>query len=262
MQACAEHGKKVIVLDRPNPLGGMIVDGSVPDSGVANFVCRIPVPYLHGMTVGELANYINGEGLLGDGLTADLTVVPMTGWSRWMHWEDTGLIWFPTSPHIPTPDAVRGIAATGVFGELGLVSIGIGSMSPFQYIGHPELSRRSATEYYNMDGIQYFGSRFQPFYGMYSGKDVPGFILRFPHGEQGSYFSSGMKFMAYLCGEYPKLLDFSTLQDKSGNMFEKVTGTADYLKMFMNKDFKGLEDKLREGVLEFVILREKYLIYK
>lgn len=262
MQACAENGKKVVVLDRPNPIGGMIVDGSVPDEGVSNFVCRIPVPYLHGCTVGELAQMINGEGWLGDGLKADLTVVPMDGWERWMHWEDTKLMWFPTSPHIPTPDAVRGIAATGIFGELGLLSIGIGSMSPFQYIGHPDLGELEGADYYNMDGIRYFKSRYQPFYGMYNGKDVPGYILRFPDGEQGAYFSSGVKFMAFLDSEYPGLLDFSNLKKNSEDMFKKVTGTSDYLEMFKSGDFERLEDKLQQGVLDFVQMREKYLLYR
>jgi len=262
MQACAENNKKVVVLDRPNPIGGIIVDGNVPDPGVSSFVCRVPIPYLHGCTIGELAKIIRGEGWLGQGLKLDLEVVAMDGWRRWMHWEDTQLVWFPTSPHIPTPTSVRGIAATGIFGELGILSIGIGSMSPFQYIGHPDLNNTSLAPYYSINGVMYFRSRYQPFYGMYSGTDTPGFILRFAPDEQGRYFSSGMKMMKRLRQEHPNIFNQSLAKSKGTNMFRKVTGTGDYLDMFRTGDFSLLEDKLEAGILDFVIMREKYLIYK
>ncbi|MEK7385483.1 MAG: DUF1343 domain-containing protein, partial [candidate division NC10 bacterium] len=103
MRACARAGVRVVVLDRPNPLGGAHVEGNVPDPAFASFVGLHPLPARHGMTIGELAAYLNEVHALG----CDLTVVPMKGWRRAMDWEDTGLPWVAPSPNMPTPDTAR-----------------------------------------------------------------------------------------------------------------------------------------------------------
>ena len=151
MKACANAGKPIIILDRPNPIGGIVVDGGVLDDNVRSFVGMVPVSYLHGCTFGELAMMINNEGWLGTKkdsgkLKCELTVIKMKGWERWMAWEDTGLFWYPTSPHIPSVNAVRGAAVLGIIGELGMISIGIGTTSPFQYLGSPDFDYKKFEE--------------------------------------------------------------------------------------------------------------------
>src|SRR3989442_300439 len=103
MRVCARAGVAVVVLDRPNPLGGAIVEGNVPDPAFASFVGLYPLPPRHGLTIGELAAYLNERHALG----CDLTVVSMKGWRRAMLWESTGLPWVAPSPNMPTPDTAR-----------------------------------------------------------------------------------------------------------------------------------------------------------
>lgn len=91
MEAAAQNGKKFMVLDRPNPLGGNKVEGSIAEQGNFSFVSQYPIPYVYGLTPGELARYLNGEGLLKSGMKADLTVIPMKGWHRSMTFADTGM---------------------------------------------------------------------------------------------------------------------------------------------------------------------------
>jgi uncharacterized protein YbbC (DUF1343 family) len=99
MEAARRCGKKVVVLDRPNPVGGDQVEGNSLDPACASFVGRYPIPMRHGMTVGELARLFNDHFAIG----CDLTVIPMHGWRRSMRWADTGLPWVAPSPNLPTP---------------------------------------------------------------------------------------------------------------------------------------------------------------
>src|SRR5262249_60322493 len=105
MRACARSGVRVVVLDRPNPLGGKLVEGNVADPTFASFVGLYPLAIRHGLTIGEIARYLNGEHALG----CDLTVVPMRGWRRSMLWGAAALPWVPPSPKLPAP------ASAGVY---------------------------------------------------------------------------------------------------------------------------------------------------
>jgi len=135
MEACGERRIPFVVLDRPNPLGGMRVEGPGIEEKWRSFVGQLPVPYLHGMTVGELAKMANANGWTG--ARCQLSVVPMQGWSRDMTWSRTGLRWVQTSPNIPRASSVPYYAATSIFGSLegaGL-DVGIGTDVPFQMGG-------------------------------------------------------------------------------------------------------------------------------
>ncbi|HTP12588.1 MAG TPA: DUF1343 domain-containing protein, partial [Bacteroidota bacterium] len=101
MEAAAENGIPVVVLDRPDPLTGNRVEGPMLEPKYKSFVGAYAIPYVYGMTAGELAQMINGEGWLAGGVQCKLTVVPMEGWKRSMWWDETGLQWVPTSPNIP-----------------------------------------------------------------------------------------------------------------------------------------------------------------
>ncbi len=131
MEACGEAGKDFVVLDRPNPLGGVNVQGPPMEEAYRSFVGQIPVPYCHGMTIGELAKMIVAKNWIN--ANPRLTIVPMQGWTRSMNWADTKLAWVPTSPNIPNWDSPFYCAATGILGELRDVDIGIGTTKPFHY---------------------------------------------------------------------------------------------------------------------------------
>jgi len=119
MEAAQEKGVEVLVLDRPNPLGSLRVEGPRPQGEpvISSFIGQYDIPYVYGLTVGELAKWINEVHLRRP---CSLSVIPMTGWNQKMTWEDTGLKWVATSPNIPIARCARGYVATGFFGELGV----------------------------------------------------------------------------------------------------------------------------------------------
>lgn len=145
MEACFQQGKTVVVLDRPNPLGGLKVDGPPVDPEWRSYVSALPVPYVHGLTMGELARLaLDTEGLLD--LTEDqrrdahLIVVPMRGWRRDMRWTDTGLAWRQTSPYVADFAAVEGYPITGLGCILGGFTHGVGKEHPFRGLAFPGIT--------------------------------------------------------------------------------------------------------------------------
>ena len=135
METAAENKIPFYVLDRPNPLSGERIEGNILDTTLESFVGIIPVPYLHGMTLGELAQMAKAKAWFHDAAKLKLIVIPMTGWKRAMYWNETGLPWIATSPNVPAFANDVGLAMLGATGELGLLSIGIGSDFPFLRIG-------------------------------------------------------------------------------------------------------------------------------
>jgi uncharacterized protein YbbC (DUF1343 family) len=156
MEACGQYGKEFMVLDRPNPLGGTRVQGPPLEQRWVSFVGQIPVPYVHGMTAGELAKMANSRGWVDT--PCRLSVVPMKGWSRNMAWSDTRLPWVPTSPNIPNADSPFYYAATGIFGSLTGGDIGIGTSGPFEYAGGPGIDANeftAAMNKFNTPGVSF-----------------------------------------------------------------------------------------------------------
>ncbi len=135
MEAAAENKIPFYVLDRPNPLSGERIEGNTLDTSLKSFVGIIPVPYLHGMTLGELAKMAQAKGWFHHAATLKLTVIPMSGWKRSMYWSETGLAWIAPSPNVPHFENAVGLAMLGATGELGILSVGIGSDLPFLRIG-------------------------------------------------------------------------------------------------------------------------------
>src|SRR6266542_2493851 len=134
LRACGAAGIPVIVLDRPNPLGGLRIEGNLSDPRYASFVGLYPLPARHGMTIAELSAFLNEEHALG----CDLTVVPMSGWRRAMTWQDTGLPWVAPSPNMPTPDTAA-VYPGGCLIEGTNLSEGRGTTRPFELVGAPFL---------------------------------------------------------------------------------------------------------------------------
>ena len=145
MEACGENNVEFIVLDRPNPLGGNRVEGPGLESQWISFVGQFPVPYVHGLTAGELARMINAEHWMA--AQCKLTVIPMRGWSRNMTWRDTGLRWIRSSPNIPRADSPLYYVATGIVGNLSGLDLGIGTSVPFERVGAGYLNADSFTAY-------------------------------------------------------------------------------------------------------------------
>ncbi len=143
LEACAEADVPFVVLDRPNPLGGQRVEGPPLDPRFESFISYLPVPYVHGMTMGELAKLVQ-ETYAPD--YDKLTVVTMSGWKREMLWQDTGLRWVITSPHIPQASTCAYYVATGIVGELDSVSIGVGYTQPFELAGAPWVNGAALAE--------------------------------------------------------------------------------------------------------------------
>lgn len=166
MEAAAENGIEFMVLDRPNPLTGRRIEGRPVDEAhrkVGSNVGKYPIPYVYGLTCGELARMINEEGWLANGVRCKLTVIPMTGWRRDMWFDQTGLPWVPTSPHIPRADVAMFYAATGIMGELQTVSEGVGYTLPFELAGAPFIKDAAALAQ-NLNNRRLAGVRFRPIY--------------------------------------------------------------------------------------------------
>ncbi len=139
MQTAAATGTTFVVLDRPNPLGGELVGGFTLDAGHSSFIGLYPMPQIHGLTVGEIASMIVGEGWLPGLDDLDLVVVDIEGWSRSQSWPDLGLEWVPPSPRLPTAESALFYAGTVLFAGTA-VSDGSGTSTPFTLLGAPFVS--------------------------------------------------------------------------------------------------------------------------
>ncbi|HEX3550249.1 MAG TPA: DUF1343 domain-containing protein [Candidatus Elarobacter sp.] len=175
MEAAAEYGKDVWVLDRPNPIGGVLIDGPVLDPKYKSFVGLYPIPERHGMTVGELARMFNEH--FGIGCT--LRVVRMSGWTRDMLWSDTGLTWVPTSPNMPYARTTLVYLATGLVDEAG-VNNGVGTDRPFEYAGgygFDAAAFRDTLAARKIPGVEFEPVDWVPARGFWAGKTLRGVQL-------------------------------------------------------------------------------------
>ncbi|MBI3969074.1 MAG: DUF1343 domain-containing protein [Chloroflexi bacterium] len=157
MEAAAQSAKRVIVLDRPNPLSGLAVEGAVLEKGLESFVGLYPIPLRHGMTIGELAELYRGEF----GIKCDLTVVTMEGWRRRLWYDETGLPWIPPSPNVPTLDSAVVYPGTGLL-EATNLSVGRGTTRPLETLGAPWIEAEAWADDLNGRGLA--GVRFRPTY--------------------------------------------------------------------------------------------------
>lgn len=275
MEACAEYKVRVMILDRPNPLGGTVVDGNIPEDTLRSFVSRIPVTYVHGMTMGELATMTNAEGWLGADAKGQprqcsLTVVRCKRWTRSMRYEDTRLAWYPTSPNIPTVHAARGYPVTGLLGELGGLYIGIGSPSPFTVVGAPALVYDTVL----VQRLRAYGTvaqraRFVPTTGRFSGMPCNGYYLTFDNGAEWQPYMSALTLIAAL---HPYTNERDTLRSMQTTphaaqptaqktMFKKVSGSSVLLSALIRGDWAAVEREAVRGRSSFVAKRRQYLLY-
>jgi uncharacterized protein YbbC (DUF1343 family) len=175
MEACAQYGKEMWVLDRPNPVGGVLIDGPVLEPRYKSFVGLYPIPERHGMTVGELARMFNERF----GIGCALHVVPMEGWRREMVWAETGLHWVPTSPNMPYARTTLVYLSTGLVDEAG-VNNGVGTDRPFEYAGgygFDAAALRDALAARAIPGVEFEPADWSPLRGFWAGKTLHGVTL-------------------------------------------------------------------------------------
>lgn len=266
MEAAARDGKKFMVLDRPNPLGGYKVEGNIVEKGRESFVGQYPIPYIYGLTPGELAEYLNEEGLIGSGKKVDLTVIPMEGWLREMTFAETGMPWVLPSPHIPTPDAALLYPATGIMGELGYVSIGVGYTLPFSTAAAPWIDAQKLTDRLNhldIQGVEFRPIYYKPFYGQNSGTNVAG--VQIYVRDEGKAPLSLIQFyvMQELAAMYPDHKAFDTAIQGRIKMFDQVCGSAKVRQLFTKRYMVAdMMDFWNGEADSFMQHSSKYYIYK
>jgi uncharacterized protein YbbC (DUF1343 family) len=266
MEAAAENNIPFVVLDRPNPLGGIRMEGPLVSEGFVSFVSQYPVPYLHGLTVGELAVFLNNEGLLKGGVRCKLEVVKMSGWKRDMIFEQTGLPWVPSSPHIPYITTPGFYPATGILGELYVISIGVGYTLPFQLFAAEWINADSlgyAMNKLGLPGVIFRPVHYKPYYSVSAGKAIHGVQIHFTDFTKVQL--SLIQF--YLLQESHRLWpgkDVFALCEKSRlPMFDKVCGT-DQVRIRFQKDFKveSILDIWNRDIPPFRKRAEKYFLYR
>jgi uncharacterized protein YbbC (DUF1343 family) len=159
MEAAAENGKRFVVLDRPNPINGVQLEGPVLEPRFATFVGLYPIPVRYGLTVGELAKMVNGEGWLAKGIKADLTLVPLTGWQRGMWFDETGLRFIKPSPNMPDLETAAIYPGLCLLEGTNL-SEGRGTPKPFRQFGAPWIDSTALAA--KLNALNLPGVRFQP----------------------------------------------------------------------------------------------------
>ena len=265
MEAAAENNIKFMVLDRPNPLGGIRIEGPLVEKEFTSFVSQYPIPYIHGMTVGELAMFLNGEELLGNGVKCDLKVIKMNGWKREMSFVETGLPWVPSSPHIPQALTCLFYPVTGIVGELYVASIGVGYTLPFQTFAAEWINADSLAQNLNklnLKGVIFRPVHYKPYYGVSQGKMVHGVQIHLTDEKEAPL--SLIQF--YLLQETNKLWpgkDIFSMCDKSRlEMFDKVCGT-DKVRIAFTKNFRvdSILGLWNDGVTAFRNKVRRYLLY-
>jgi uncharacterized protein YbbC (DUF1343 family) len=194
LEACAKAGVRVVVLDRPNPLGGARVEGNVLDRRFASFVGLHPLPVRHGMTIGELALFLNSTGRLD----ARLSVIPMAGWRREMDWGATGLPWVPPSPNMPTPDTAR-VYPGGCLIEGTNLSEGRGTTRPFEWVGAPFIEPEAwqrALRAERLPGVRFRPCVFRPAFHKWKGQECGGVQLHVTDPERFKPYLTGLALIA------------------------------------------------------------------
>lgn len=264
MEAAAENGKEFIVLDRPNPLGGHRVEGNLVEDGFISFVSQFKIPYLYGLTCGELALMINDRFM--DGKSCDLQVVKMKKWKRKMTYEDTKLQWVPSSPHIPHAASSVFYPISGILGELGYMSIGVGYTIPFEMFAAPWIKAEEFADSMNnlnLPGLKFRPMYLKPFYSVDKGELIQGVQVHVMDYKKAQLSEVQFYIMQEVARLYPDRAVFDHCNKDRFNMFDKVSGSSKVRELFSKNnswaDVKPFWDKDVDG---FKKLSKKYYLYR
>jgi uncharacterized protein YbbC (DUF1343 family) len=259
MQAAKEHNIPFIVLDRPNPLGGERINGPVLDPKFRSFIGLYPIPYIYGMTCGEIARLFNTEY----NIHADLSVITMQGWKRNMTFEDTGLPWVPTSTHIPHMSTPLYYVATGIAGELDTINIGVGYTIPFEMVAAPWIDANQFARMLNskdLPGVYFRAVHYKPFYSHFMGTHVHGIHIHIMDSKAFNPILIQIHILTTLKKLYPSQNIFSTQRT---DMFDKAAGTDQLRKMIQQgMDAKSIIHSWQNDLIKFKQIWKRYLYYK
>ena len=265
MEAAGEAGVKFYVLDRPDPLNGNRVEGMMLDPQYRSFTCEWNIPYVYGMTPGELAYMIRSTpGWIKK--EPSLTIVSMVGWYRSMYWEDTGLMWVPTSPHIPTAETALNYVATGLLGEAGGVDNGVGYTLPFAVFGHPSFNSFDIAGQFNrmrMPGVLFEPVTFKPFYSLFKDQIVSGAQIFYTDRDKVNLCNLAVQIL-YQMYHSPGTRMFRTSADgDSGpDAFDHVAGTDALRVALQNGDTpEEIIASWQPGLAAFREARRPFLLY-
>lgn len=264
MEAAAENDIEFMVLDRPNPLGGKKIEGPLVEEGYFSMVSAFPIPYVYGLTCGELANLLNEERYLKTKNKCKLNIIPMKGWEREMKFDDTGLEWVLSSPHVPHASTAQYYVATGVMGELQVFTEGVGYTLPFQLYGAEwidPLKLADAMNALELEGVLFRPITFKPYYGRLAKKEIKGVQIHILDAEKFNLMSLQFMFMDVHHRLYPEK-DIYSLSESRHNMFDKVTGSSKIREaFFQNYKYSDIKEILYKDVDGFRKLSEKYYLY-
>jgi uncharacterized protein YbbC (DUF1343 family) len=259
MQSCSQYGKRFVVFDRPNPLGGTKVEGNLIREGFTSFVGLYPIPYRYGLTIGETAALFNKEFQIG----CDLTVIPMEGWRREMFYEATGLPWVMPSPNMPTIDTAFVYNGSCIF-EGSNISEGRGTTKPFELVGAPWLEAESLAEAMNslnLNGVLFRPAYFTPTFSKHADILCKGVQLHVTDRPSFSPVKTGLhllKIIREMSGEHFEYLKPYTANGKP--MIDYNTG-SDLIRT-RNFSVEELYSLWMEEADEFARRKEKYHIYQ
>ncbi len=266
MEAAAEAGIPFVVLDRPNPLGGLRVEGNVAEKGFFSFIGQFPIPYVYGLTCGELAKLLNGEKMLSGGVQCSLVVVPMKGWRRTMTFQQTGLPWVPTSPHVPMETSPAFYVATGVLGELGVISEGVGYTIPFRVLAAPWINPYAMADAMNalrLPGTLFRPIIFKPFYGRMKDSTLYGVQIHFTDEKAAELMPLQFRFLEAHNRLYPDRNPFTLAGTSRLGAFDRAVGTDRIRTLFSNSmKYTDVQEYLSKDVKTFRETSKKYYLYR
>ena len=261
MEVSAKLDKLYVVLDRPNPINGLAVEGYVLNTKFRSFVGMLPIPMRHGMTVGELALLFNEKY----GIEADLRVVPMEGWERDMWFDQTGLPWIMPSPNLPTLDTAIVYPGMVLF-EGTNISEGRGTTRPFEIIGAPWIDGRNLANRLNklnLSGVLFREVRFVPTFSKYAGMMCKGVQLHVIDRKSFRPFLIALCLLSEVLRENFDEFEWIKRPGRErGYYFDYIVGT-DRIRKALEEGSDPFElfEEAQESAKEFRIERREYLLY-
>jgi uncharacterized protein YbbC (DUF1343 family) len=265
MEAAAENNVDFVILDRPNPLGGLKIEGNLVEDDFVSFVSKYKIPYVYGLTCGELARLLNEEKMLEGGVKCNLNVVMMDGWTRQMKYRDTGLIWVPSSPNIPYPETPFYLVGSGILGELIVIGIGITYTLPFQTFAAEWINSDTLAAYMNklnLEGVIFRPISYKPLYGTWEDKILNGVQIHITDFDKINLMELQFYFLQVLRELYPHTNVFALATTLRMKMFDNVLGTDNIRKKFVKRfRVEDIHEYLNKDVNRFRELSRKYLLY-
>lgn len=262
MESCAEASIPVLILDRPNPINGLVVDGPCLEKQVRSFVGYIDVAFCHGMTLGEMAQYFNVEYKVG----CKLKVIPMKGWKRSMSYLDTGLPWLGASPQIPAGDTPLYYAMTNLLGDLNWFNSGVWYTQPFRLLAHPDadpLAMIDLLKKADLPGVHFYPAYYKPFSGSHKLKMCKGVRLLVTHPLKYRPFQTQMALLDTLKKLYPKAFQakLKALTKMQIDMMDKLYGIQGVKKILEEASpiGKAIEKRQSQQMQAFRMKRQLYL---